>query len=102
DPDTRAPRDLTPLPGTPPEWQFLHDYPGYTPTPLSPPPPSSRPNVGPIAPALVPRDGYPAPERLPRSQVPPPVFVPGPMPQPLPTPPPGQTLPVPQKIEQTP
>jgi hypothetical protein len=101
DPDGRPPRDLTPPPGAAPEWLFLHDHPGYSPAPLTPPPPSSRPNVGPIAPSLVPRDGYVFPERLPRPQAPP-ILVPWLMPQPGPAPGAGQPLPVPRRIESGP
>ncbi|HYH69341.1 MAG TPA: hypothetical protein VD866_31900 [Urbifossiella sp.] len=84
DPDTRQPRDLSPPPGLPGEWLFLHEQPGYVPPPL----PAPYPNLGPIAPSLVPRGGYIFPERLPRPQFMP-WLVPAPG-QPLPTPRPVQ------------
>lgn len=88
DPDTRLPRDLTPPPGLPGEWLFLHDQPGYVPPPL----PGPIPNLGPIAPSLVPRGGYVFPERRPRPQYGPPLVVP------FPTPAPGQPLPAPRPV----
>lgn len=96
EPGARPPRDVLPPPGTPAEWLFLHDHPGYSPAPLPPP---SVPNAGPIAPALVPRGGYVPPERLPRPQVTPPLILPYAPPLP---PSAGQPLPIPRKMEQTP
>lgn len=90
DPDSRQPRDLSPPPGLPGEWLFLHEQPGYVPPSL----PAPYPNLGPIAPSLVPRGGYVFPERLPRPQ-----FTPWPVPapsRPLPTPRPVEAGPVSQ------